>query len=499
MSTLYPFLQAVPEELGISSRDIVAFLKDVKKKKINLHGFMIVRHGKVAAEGYWKPFHENYMHRMYSTSKTFTSTAIGLLVGEGKISIYDKASDYFKDYLPENAHPYIVNATIRDLLMMATPYESGVTKFSDENWVLRFFNNEIQPTHPGGSIWHYDTGGTHVLSAIVEKVSGMALMDFLYDRVLKDMGSDDDLWCIKAPEGYSWGGSGVIAEQRDLARLAYLWLNKGQFGGKQYIPEDYIVDGSSDLIDNCLLGHHCLNHHNGYGYQVWREPHNAFAFWGLGTQYAACFRDKDLMFVCTGNTLQMPMDEERIYDTFIEHIWENLSDEALPADEQGNAELKENIDNLEILVPYGEKWSEWQDKINGVTYKMGPNRMGVKDIRFHFHPDGEHGCMIYTNEQGIKQINFGMSKYVEGRFPQWGYAYDVIHKPSTHLMRCLSSAGWVDPNKLILTCWVEDVQCGLFTMKASFVDDGKTLATMWTKIGEDSLHEYWGNGAGTAE
>ncbi len=496
MSTLYPFVPATPEELGIPSRSIIKFIETVEKQNINLHGFMVVRHGKVAAEGYWKPFNADHMHCLYSTSKSFTSTAIGLLIGDGKVHLDDKVVDYFPEYVPENAHPFLLNATIRNLLMMATPYENGTNDWDDPSWVATFFN-KCQPTHPAGTLFHYDTSGTHTLGVIVERVTGMKLMDFLYERILKDMGSDDDLWCIKAPEGYSWGGAGVVAELRDLARLAYLWLNKGKFNGKQYIPEDYIVDGSSNLIDTCLLGHHCHYHHHGYGYQVWQAPHNAFAFVGMATQYAICWRDKDLMVIVTGNTLQEPSDEERVCPAILDSIYDALSDEPLPADDEAYAALQQRIENMELPVPFGEKYSPVQEQVSDITYELDPNnRMGVKDMQFHFSPDGETGSLIYTNEQGVKQINFGMAKYVEGRFPQWGYCYDTFHKPSDHLYHCLSAANWVRPDSLQLTVWLEDVLCGLVTIRTTFTEDNKLIATMWTKSAPDCLNEYWGNGYG---
>ena len=106
--------------------------------------------------------------------------------------------------------------------------------------------------------------------------------------------------------------------------------------------------------------------------------------------------------------------------------------------------------------------------------------------------------MTYTNAQGEKQIRFGMAHYVEGRFPQWGYSWDQIGTPSKVLMRCLGSAGWVEPNKLQLTVFLEDIHCGLVTNTVCFLDDGRTVSMMLTKCGENCLNEYYGNTSGTA-
>lgn len=106
-----------PEELGFSSKWVENFIDTMEHNEICLHSFMMLRHGKVGAEGYWKPFDKDKLHRMYSASKTFVSAAIGMLADEGKISLDDKIIKYFPDKLPKGElQPYIADTTIRDLL-----------------------------------------------------------------------------------------------------------------------------------------------------------------------------------------------------------------------------------------------------------------------------------------------------------------------------------------------------------------------------------------------
>ncbi len=495
MADLYPFVKATPESVGIASAWIQDFLDIIDEKRVNLHGFMIVRNGKCAAEGYWAPFNEDYIHRMYSCSKSFTSTAIGILIGDGRIGLNDPIIDYFPEYRPADPHPYQLSMTIRDLLMMATPYAEGSYEFSDPDWTWTFFNKN-KPTHPGGTIWHYDTSGTHTMSALVEKLTGMKLMDFLYERVFRYMGGSDDMWCISAPEGYSWGGSGVLARQRDLARLGYLWLNNGRFNGMQLVPEWYIKEASSKQIDNELLGLHGRRDRIGYGYQVWMEPDGGFSFWGLATQYMLAYREKGLMLVTTGDTLSRGSDESIVQEAFSECILKRLSDEALPEDEAAQKALEARLAGLEVYLPVGETDSAWREKIDGKTYALCENRMGMKTVRFDFAPDGSDGVISWENEQGKKCVRFGMGRYIEGRFPQWGYAYDVIAKPTDYLYRTLNAGCWVEPHKLELSMFIEDVQCGLITWKIAFIDEGNTVAMMLCKTGENILWEYWGNCSG---
>lgn len=498
MDKLYPFVACKPEEVGLRSQDIEKYYSLIEEKGVNLHGLMIIRHGKVAAEGYWAPFDAEYMHRMYSCSKTFTSTAIGILQGDGKLNIHDPLVKYFPEYEKYCSHPYKAQMTIRDLLLMATPYAVGSYEFTDKNWVESFFN-KLEPTHPAGTIWHYDTSGTHTLAALVERVSGQKLLDFLYDRVFKYMGGSDDMWCIKAPEGTSWGGAGVIARQRDLARLGYLWLNYGRFNGMQLIPEDYVREGSSFQIENCLLGINNRNHKCGYGYQVWMERYNGFSFWGMATQYCVCFRDKDLMLVCTGNTIFESIDEEYVFNLFIENVYKNMSDEPIAENKADYESLQKKLSSLTLQLPGGEKDSPCRKNINGKEYEIIPNRMDISKIRFEFSEDGRRGKFFYTNASGDKVIEFGTDTYVEGRFPQKGYNYDVMGVPSDHLYRSLNAAGWVMENTLMLNALIEDIHCGLVTMKFNFSADGNRVALMFCKSGENILNEYYGNASGTAK
>src|SRR5690625_1688228 len=116
------FSPASPESLGISSASILNFIKRIERENLNLHGFLLVRKGQIAAEGYWAPYSRESMHRMYSVSKTFVSLAVGLMVDEGKIKLEDRVVAFFQDEVPQNVHPYLAETTVRDLLMMASPH-----------------------------------------------------------------------------------------------------------------------------------------------------------------------------------------------------------------------------------------------------------------------------------------------------------------------------------------------------------------------------------------
>ena len=310
-----------PESVGIPSKAILRFLEGIDRDRTCMHGFLLLRHGLVASEGYWSPYHKDSIHRMYSVSKSFVSLAVGLLIDQGKLSLTDKVAKFFPDKVPENLHRYLVDATVRDLLMMATPHSRNSYCRYDKDWADTFF--KMEPSHPAGTIFSYDTAATVVLNTIVERISGVPFLEYMRPKLLDPIGFTKEARCIKTPEGTSWGGSGVLCKLQDMAKLAYVCLNKGRWGDKQLISEEYIQEATSKQIDNSLGGH------PGYGYQIWREKNNGFSFRGMGSQLAYCYPDKDFIFTCISDTQGAGATGAGIQELF-EILYEEIADHPLP-------------------------------------------------------------------------------------------------------------------------------------------------------------------------
>ena len=181
-----------PESVGIPSEAVLRFLERIDRNRICLHGFLLVRHGQVASEGYWAPFTPDRLHRMYSISKSFVSLAIGSLIGEGRLRLDDCVASFFPDKVPQDLHPWLAQATVRDLLMMATPHSENAYTRHDKDWAWCFFNK--QPSHPAGTVFAYDTAATVVLNTIVERISGMPFLEYLRPRLLDPIGFSPDAW-----------------------------------------------------------------------------------------------------------------------------------------------------------------------------------------------------------------------------------------------------------------------------------------------------------------
>ena len=162
------------------------FVSRLKRESVCMHGFILDVQGEVKATAYYSPFVEGEAHRMYSVSKSMTALAIGLLLDEGKISLDDCIADYFRDFLPEKPDARLMRLKIRDMLRMATCYRATVYRETDDDWTKPFFT--AASTHEPGTVFHYDTGCSQVLAALVARLTGQQVMDYLTARVVTPRG-----------------------------------------------------------------------------------------------------------------------------------------------------------------------------------------------------------------------------------------------------------------------------------------------------------------------
>ncbi len=424
---------------------------------------------------------------MYSVSKSFVSLAVGLMIDEGKLSLDDHVARFFPDKAPSPVHPLIAEATVRDLLTMATPHSHTSYTVHDRDWAWTFFNRE--PSHPPGTVFSYDTAATVVLTSIVERLSGMPFLDYLRPRLLEPVGFSPDAWCVKTPEGTSWGGSGVLCTLRDMAKLAYVCMEKGRWGERQLISEGYISAATSKQIDNSAIPGE-----NGYGYQIWRLDDNGFSFRGMGSQLALCFPDKDFLFACIGDTQGQGPTGVGILTAMREELYGSLSDTPLAENREALDALKRELSELAILPPPGELESPAAKRVSGVVFTMAANPMGITRMRLSFR--GREGEWAYTNAQGENMLRFGLGTFVADRFPQKGYFGDQIGVPSGRRYECFSSAAWVEDDKLNLVVYITDDYLATLRVTMTF-KDGRISVGM-VKAAEWFLDEYEGFAWGEA-
>ena len=190
----------------------------------HMHSIHIMHKGELIQEEYFSPYEKGRMHRMFSITKSFTSLAVGALIAEGKLSLSDPICKYFPEYTPADADPFLTSMTVQDLLMMRTCHKATTYKLNaSAHWVQSFFTTA--PDHRPGMIFKYDTSAAHTLAALVQKLSGQKVLDYLRNVFPDDIGFSKDAYILDDPFGCEIGGSGMIAYPEDLLKVGTFLLS----------------------------------------------------------------------------------------------------------------------------------------------------------------------------------------------------------------------------------------------------------------------------------
>ena len=483
------FEKVTPESVGISSGEVKRLIDYLNYNDLSTHALLLVRGDKIFTEAYWKPFDKDFCHRQYSQTKSFVGIAIGLLISDGKLSLDDKIAELLSEKIDTEIPEYLKGQTIRNMLTMCTVGEQRWWfGMSDPDRVHIYFNGRTAAKLPG-ALWEYDSAGSQVLSCLVEKLTGMPLLDFLRERLFSHMGTFKTAKILKTPNGDSWGDSAMICTARDMASFAKLLMDGGRWQGRQLIDEDYVRAATSKLVDNSEEKHgHVFGH--GYGYQIWRTSHNGFAFTGMGGQLTVVLPEKELIFVINSDNQGNGSGYDIIVNGFFSFIADRIADGALPENENEYRELNDKIASLELYALKGLPECPLAGKIDGVTYVCDENPLGMTKFSFSFG-EGE-GEFRYTNEQGDKVIPFGINKNVFGKFPELGYSDEVGREVTTngHMYSDAVSLRFTQDNKLQIKVQIIDKYFGNFLATFAFVGD--EVACKFTATAENFLGKYRG-------
>lgn len=483
---------STPEEQGIRSEQILNYILKLEENRLSTHDILMMRHGKVIYEAYWEPFHKDFLHRMYSVSKSFVSLAIGFLEQEGKLSLDDAISKYFPEELKNQPDENMHKQTIRHMLMMATakPPKKWFDAHPTDR-VQQYFDNDTIESRPSGTLFQYDSSGSFVLGALVERLSGKKLLDYLRDCFLDEIGFSKDSYFLTCPGGHSWADSGLLCTATDLLLVAQFVMNEGSWNGKQLLNREYIKEATRKQIDNSILNTEEWDT-QGYGYQFWRTHDNSYFFNGLGCQFAICVPDKDLIFVYNGDNQGRPAAEKIIIDSFFEMIARTAKDFPLIEDEEALLRLVKYSDSLSLVHVAGAMTSPVAEVIHGKTFLLNPNPMNISKVRFEFR--NGLGTLYYTNAQGDKELSFGFGENVYSRFPQDGYFDEMGGIPGNRRYRQAASAAWIDERTLLIKVQVIDNYLGNLHMKFCFAGD--RIGIHMAKKAEAFLNEYEGFAGG---
>src|SRR5690606_35504136 len=444
-----------PESQGIASQGLIDFLEAVNASDLEFHSIMINRNGKLVLEGWWEPFKKEYIHTLYSLSKSFTSSAVGMLYDDGKLTPEDKVVSFFPDKLPSQVSENLAAMRVHDLLTMHTGHTEetlGRLRAGGDDWVKSFLALEVPV--PPGTHFLYNTGATYMLSAIVQKISGQNLMDFLKPRLFDPLGIEGADW-EEDPRGINVGGYGLRIRTQDILNFGQLYLQEGQWNGKQLLSKEWVAEATKKQVNS---QDNDSDWGQGYGYQFWRCKPGCYRGDGAFGQYCIVVPEKNAVIAITSESHDMGASMQLVWD----HILPAMHDAPSQGEDAAVLEkLRHTSQSLSLPMEGTSAGSSRQEAVNGKTFPLGTNEFKAESIAFAFTGDV---CNVTVVEKG-QAIKFssGLGKWVtDGKKPA-GSLFSLqgwIPKPT----KISSHYYWKDADTLVMTLkYVENAHHDILT------------------------------------
>jgi CubicO group peptidase (beta-lactamase class C family) len=463
-----------PEVEGIPSTAILDFVRAVEQHTHPLdavQGFMLLRHGNVAAEGWWAPYGPQFPHTLYSLSKSFTSTGIGLAVAEGLLTVDDPVLKFFPGDAPANPGENLKAMRVRHLLSMNTGHKQDTSQHvfrnlrqltlvglearhrintsehvvadEDDNWPRVFLSLPVE--YQPGTWFVYNTAATYMLSAIITKLTGESLLDYLRTRLFDPLGIKNPTWDTD-PRGINLGGTGLHIKTEDIARFGQMYLQKGIWDGKRILTEEWIAEATKATSDNSNTQSN-PDWTAGYGYQFWRCRHNCYRGDGAFGQYCIVMPEQDAVLAITSGLRDM----QAVLDKVWEHLLPAMQPEALTAAPQAHRELCDKLARLSLPMPEGQRSSPRAEQWSERTVRLESNELGLESVAIEF--GDERSRLIMRDEHGEHAVQIGYITWLKGTTNVHGHADEPV---------AACSAWTAEDTYEVRICYYERVFCPVF-------------------------------------
>ena len=450
MANVTQFKRTSPEAEGIPSSAVLDFVRAVEQHTHPLdavQGFMLLRHGNVAAEGWWAPYGPEAPHSLFSLSKSFTSTAIGLAVAEGRLTVNDPVLKFFPDDAPSKPGKNLKAMRVRHLLSMNTGHKEDTTMHvfwgADDNWPRAFLSLPVE--YKPGTWFVYNTAATYMLSAIITHLTGQTLLDYLRPRLFDPLGIENPTWETD-PRGVNIGGSGLHIRTEDIARFGQLYLQKGMWQGKRLVPEKWIAAATKATSDNSNTQTN-PDWTVGYGYQFWRCRHDAYRADGAFGQYCIVMPEQDAVLAMISGVRDMQVVLDKVW----QHLLPAMKPRALPADPQAHDELCDKLAALSLPLPKGRPSSPREEQWSGKTFKLESNDLKLESVAIKF--GDKRSRLIVCDAHGKHPIPVGYATWLKGTNDVRGRGDEPI----------AASGAWTAENTYeVRLCFYEGEYCPVF-------------------------------------
>lgn len=425
--TAAPLPRNTPEAQGVSSEGLLQFA-DALDRIDGLHDVMVVRHGQVIAEGSWTPYDAAHQHVLFSLSKSFTSSAVGFAVTEGKLNIFDPVLKFFPDDAPANPSDNLKAMRIRDLLTMSTGHQDEPPVTPNEICPKSFLAQPVP--HLPGTHFKYNTPATFMLSAIVQKVTGQTVLDYLQPRLFGPLEIEHPVWDTNF-QGISLGGYGLRVHTEDIAKFGQFYLQHGNWHGAQLLPESWINLATSRQTSNGSNPESDWN--QGYGFQFWRCRHNAFRGDGAFGQYCVVIPDRDTVVAVNSGVRDM----QAVLNVIWDRLLPQLQSAPLPANPNGDQKLASRLAHLEISLPKGSSTPAEAAKFLNRKYSFPDNEGKLESLSLASTDSGKTLTLTLRHDGKDILIPCGCHEWKASRAPL--DAGKLVHYPDEPIA---ATYGW---------------------------------------------------------
>jgi CubicO group peptidase (beta-lactamase class C family) len=393
--------RATPESVGIPSAAVVALVDELERSAHHVHSLMILRHGRVAAEGWWAPNRPDYPQMLFSLTKSFTSTAVGMAIAEGRFTLEDPVISFFPGKLPVEVGPNLGAMKVRHLLTMSAGHSAArvgsILRFLSEDWVRTFLRLPVED-EPGRT-FVYSSAASHVLSAIVQETTGRKLAEFLRPRLFDPLGFGDVAW-EEDPQGINTGGFGLMARTEEIAAFGLLYLQKGERQGRRLIDPAWVEAATSRQIATPPADG--PDWEQGYGYQFWMSR-NGYRGDGAFGQYCVVVPEHDLVVAVTSGVEKMARVLEPLWDLLLPA----LRPGPLAEDPTVRAAMERRLQGLHYDPRPGERSGRLESDLARSIFRVDRNRFDFETMRFEFGPEGGALAVTRSNGRPPSRLEFG--------------------------------------------------------------------------------------------
>lgn len=402
---------STPEEQGIDSASILSMLQDIQRKDLNIHSVLVIRHGYLVTEVYFPPYTREIKHPVYSVTKSVTSAMTGIAIKNGQIkSVRQSVLDFFPEIALETKDKYLKDITVEHLLTMSAGFNTNTlpdfsnqdASFDSAKHILTYDSVLSKP----GETFFYDSGLPHLMSAIIQKTSGLTLEAYAKTELFGPLGITDYGW-QSDPQGVTTGNSGLVLRPRDMAKLGYLYLHNGQWNGKQIVPAAWVQASTTKHMETKGLMNAAED--DGYGYYWWIDSFGGFSAHGFGGQYIFVLPRLDMVVVFTGGIADpdFPAPHELVKTYLVPAA---QSTRPLAADPKMDNQLAAEIKNIQDTEKPSNPLPETARQISGKTFRLVgiPPAGWPTEITFNFSGDDTYTSSTLRANGEILTITGGL-------------------------------------------------------------------------------------------